>query len=273
MLRTTLLLTLALGPLAPTSAIAQEVRPIPATPAPATPPPPTAAPVPPAQPVVSVIDAPPATPVAAAAAPAAASPSPAASAPGTTPGKPAPLANSEEPSSSAFQFVAFIMTAFAAAALIVFVRALSRSTTWSLGDAISEEAGSQPSLPPGMRPVMVASASRTIALFGLFMTMSTMLGVGYYIVWALFHGRDLSGLEKITPFFYGSAAIFAPYAVNQMKEAFASLGGAGANQQGGAATPPATAAIAVAATTSSPALPPAAKIAVQPIAIKPAVNA
>lgn len=224
MVRPTLLLGFALALLSPIEARAQEpaTAPKPATPA-ATPPTVTPATIAIAQPAASAS----AAGVAAAtstsattAAPATTSATVVASAPGGAPDKAPTAAGPQDASSSAFEFATVIMTLFAAAALIAFVRALSRSTTWSLGDALSEEAGNQPPLPPGTRPVMVASASRTIALFGLFMMMSTVLGIGYYIVWALFHGRDLNALEKMTPFFYGSAAIFAPYAVNQMKEAF-----------------------------------------------------
>jgi len=70
---------------------------------------------------------------------------------------------------------------------------------------------------------MVASASRTIAMFGLFVVVGTTMGISFYILWALFYGQSLDALQKLTPFFFSSAAIFAPYAANQMKEAFASF--------------------------------------------------
>lgn len=131
----------------------------------------------------------------------------------------------------AWLFAVTVMTLFAATTMIAFLRSLSRSRTWSFGDVLSEEAGNQGTLPPGMKPVMVASSSRTIAVFGLFVVISGFFGIAYFIVWALFSGKPLDGLQEVMPFFYGSAALFAPYAVNQMKEAFTAVAGGGPSSQ------------------------------------------
>src|SRR5262245_54337784 len=81
----------------------------------------------------------------------------------------------------AFTLAAVAMTAFAVVTILGFLAALGRSPTWSIGDALSEEAGNQPMLPPGQKPIMVASVSRTIALFGLFVIMTGVFGIAYFI--------------------------------------------------------------------------------------------
>lgn len=163
-----------------------------------------------------------------------------------------------------------VMTLFGLVTLGGFLRTLKYSTTWMIGDALSEEAGNQPPvLPPGMKPIMVASASRTIALFGLFVIMTGVVGVAYYIVWALFYGRSLADLQKLMPFFYGSAALFAPYAVNQMKEAFTAGTAPAAQAQVGAAVavPAASTNVVIQPVASVPALAAAPPVAVQPVKV------
>lgn len=171
-----------------------------------------------------------------------------------------------------YTIVTVLMTLFGLATVFGFLRTLKRSTTWFIGDALSEEAGNQPAvLPPGMKPVMVASASRTIAVFGLFVIMTGVVGVAYYIVWALFYCHALDDLQKITPFFYGAAALFAPYAVNQMKEAFTSFGGGAqpAPAPAGAvgATPPASTNVVIQPVANAPAPAASPPVAVQPVQI------
>src|SRR5271169_886657 len=85
-------------------------------------------------------------------------------------------------------WAAFILTMLLILLLFLMVAVgLLRSKDWHLGDAVSEEAGNQPStLPVGTKPVMVASSSRLIALLGLLVILVMFLGFGYYFLYAAF---------------------------------------------------------------------------------------
>jgi hypothetical protein len=128
------------------------------------------------------------------------------------------------PSPGPFWVVFWIVTILLFVLLMVTFLGLSRHKDWSLADAISEEAGNQPTtLPVGQKPIMVASSSRLVALLGLLGILSMFIGVGYYVLWALFCTGTVPQLWEIMRFFYAGAAMFAPYLVNQIKEAFSSL--------------------------------------------------
>jgi hypothetical protein len=119
--------------------------------------------------------------------------------------------------------VFWIVTIFLFLFLIITFVALLRSKDWSLADTVSEEASPQPAVLPADRegkPIMVASTSRLVALLGLLGILSMFLGVGYYILWSLFCKNTVPQLWEIMRFFYGGAAMFAPYAVNQIRTAF-----------------------------------------------------
>jgi len=65
-----------------------------------------------------------------------------------------------------------------------------------------------------------SSVSRLIALVGTLVLTAVMLGVGYGMIWSLFTKGQIPALEGIGPYLLGSSALFAPYAFNQLKEAF-----------------------------------------------------
>ena len=132
-----------------------------------------------------------------------------------------------QPPSAAFWFSTIAMSTFFVASTGATLLLLKRSPSWSIGDALSEEANSQATLAPGQKPILLSSASRTIAMFGLLVLMGTVVGLSYFVLWALFYGQSLAELTKLGPLFYGAAALFAPYAVNQIRSAVVGLGGAG----------------------------------------------
>jgi hypothetical protein len=130
-----------------------------------------------------------------------------------------------------------IMTSVMVFAFLFLVMGLLRSSSWQLGDAISEEAGNQPDpLPAGVKPVLVASSSRLIALLGLFTILGTFLGFGYYFLYSAFAGSvRLEDMRSVIYYLFSGAVMFAPYLANQLREAFTSFGAA---PQAGTQTPP-----------------------------------
>jgi hypothetical protein len=73
---------------------------------------------------------------------------------------------------------------------------------------------------PVPEPRLVGSASRLIAAFGLMVLAVMILGIGYGIMWNLFTAGKIPNLNGIGPYLLGGSALFAPYAFNQIKEAF-----------------------------------------------------
>jgi hypothetical protein len=135
--------------------------------------------------------------------------------------------------SAIFWFSTVAMSAFFVAAIGATMLLLKRSPTWSIGDALSEEADAQDARTPGQKPVLVASSSRTIALFGMIVLMGAVVGLSYFALWALFYGQSLDELTKLGPLFYGATALFAPYAVNQIRSAVAAVTSTRAMPSGG----------------------------------------
>jgi hypothetical protein len=121
-----------------------------------------------------------------------------------------------------------IMTAILAFAFLFIALGLLRSKDWYLGDAISEEAGNQPDpLPAGIKPVMVASSSRLIALLGLLNILGVFLGFGYYFLYSAFAGTvSLSDMKSVIYYLFSGAVMFAPYLANQLREALSSFSAA-----------------------------------------------
>jgi len=126
----------------------------------------------------------------------------------------------EKPLPSVFWFTVVVVTVFLIVLLLSIIRGLVNSKEWSLADALSEEADPQPMPAPGQKPVMVASASRLIALLGLFVILALFLGVGYYIIWCLFTNSQLTVLKDVTSYFYAGIVLFAPYIVNKFSDVF-----------------------------------------------------
>jgi hypothetical protein len=121
-----------------------------------------------------------------------------------------------------------IMTGIIVFAFGFIALGLLRSHAWQLGDALSEEADNQPNpLPAGVKPVMVASSSRLIALIGLLNILSVFLGFGYYFLYSAFAGTvHLEDMRSVIYYLFSGAVMFAPYLANQLQNAFSSFAAA-----------------------------------------------
>lgn len=120
---------------------------------------------------------------------------------------------------------------------------------------VSEEAGNQPNpLPLGVKPVMVASSSRLIALVGLLNILGVFLGFGYYFLYPAFAqgSIDAGAMKGVIYYLFSGAVMFAPYLANQLQNAFSSF--AGAPTAATSATPAATVAIVPAQNVAAPAV-------------------
>ncbi len=118
-----------------------------------------------------------------------------------------------------------LITGLLACVLLALVGGLRQAAAWSIGDALSEEAGNQPNpLPAGQKPIMVASSSRLIAFLGLSVILILYLGFGYIIVWDHFFSPNRTiDAKTLLTFLFGGATMFAPYLANQLREAFSSF--------------------------------------------------
>lgn len=117
-------------------------------------------------------------------------------------------------------------------ALLAFIavgNGLAKST-WSLADALSEEADLTPSAPaagapPAGAPTTVselrASSSRLIALFGAIVITFVFLGFAAVALYKYTTGQSIPDVDNLLKFVAGGAALFAPYAVNKLS----SIGG------------------------------------------------
>jgi hypothetical protein len=128
-------------------------------------------------------------------------------------------------SASVFWAAFVVMTVLMLMLFLIVAAGLARSTDWHLGDAASEEAGNQPStLPVGTKPVMVASASRLIALLGLLAILAIFVGFGYYFLYAAFaHELETTNVKPVVYFLFSGATMFAPYLANQLQSAFSAF--------------------------------------------------
>jgi hypothetical protein len=119
-----------------------------------------------------------------------------------------------------------IMTAILAVLFLFIAVGLLRSRDWYLGDAVSEEVGNQPDpLPAGIKPIMVASSSRLIALLGLLNILGVFLGFGYYFLYSAFAGTvSVTDMRSVIYYIFSGAVMFAPYLANQLRDAFSSFG-------------------------------------------------
>lgn len=126
---------------------------------------------------------------------------------------------------SVFWAAFVIMTILLLLLFLIVALGLLRSKDWHLGDAVSEEAGNQPSpLPVGTKPVMVASSSRLIALLGLLVILMMFLGFGYYFLYAAFACNLGTGnVKQVVIFLFSGATMFAPYLANQLQSAFSAF--------------------------------------------------
>ena len=135
-----------------------------------------------------------------------------------------------------FWIIVALITGLGMFLLLFLVGGLKGSSTWSLADALSEEAGDQPNpLPAGVKPIMVASSSRLIAFLGLSVILCLYVGFGYVYLWDRFFRPDATlDAKNLLAFLFGGATMFAPYLANQLSSAFSSY----APQQSPPSQPP-----------------------------------
>jgi len=123
-----------------------------------------------------------------------------------------------------FWIIIAVVTVFLLFLLLSLIGGLRQSPTWSMGDALSEEAGNQPNpLPAGQKPIMVASSSRLIAFLGLSVILCLYLGFGYVILWDHFFNPRPIDTKTLITFLFGGATMFAPYLANQLANAFSNF--------------------------------------------------
>jgi hypothetical protein len=76
-------------------------------------------------------------------------------------------------------------------------------------------------IPPAFRfPMLSVEPLVFTTLVGTLVLTGVMLGVGYGMIWSLFTRGEVPKLDGIGPYLLGGSALFAPYAFNQLKEAF-----------------------------------------------------
>ena len=157
----------------------------------------------------------------------AANPRGAASADYTVPVAFYPAVDPNSPSVNSAWAAFYVITALLVGLLAVMVTSLvfyMRRKKWSLADALSEESSEQPQEITNVNGennvIMVASVSRLIALLGLLGILTTVLGIGYAIIWNMFVYGTVPPLAQVRSFLYGAACLFAPYLANQVRSAF-----------------------------------------------------
>lgn len=130
--------------------------------------------------------------------------------------------------------------------VVLTLKRLKADDSWTLPQALSEKhAAATPT--PALAPVIssdpkeksddpkppaipsispdtsIGSSSRLIAFLGMIAMLSMFMGIGLYLLWALFNGKGDDAKKAMdaasTYLLYGSA-LYAPYAFNQLKAAF-----------------------------------------------------
>ena len=144
-------------------------------------------------------------------------------------------------------FTVMAVMVFFVAAVLLSLSSLKKDAGWKLGEALSEETDAPipPAAPPNVPvpvpvpvvvPVVVpnppppvgtqrlaGSTSRLIAFLGMLGMLSIFMGLGLYLLWAFFNGKlaDAENAVKAAgPYLLYGSALYAPYAFNQIKEAF-----------------------------------------------------
>jgi hypothetical protein len=111
-------------------------------------------------------------------------------------------------------------------------RLTSASDKWSLASALSEvaevedlDAGGHPTNvngTPVKKTILVASASRLIAMIGTAGILSLFMGFGSLLLWHFARTGTLPDkTTDITTYLTGGLTLFAPYAVNKVSSALA----------------------------------------------------
>ena len=93
---------------------------------------------------------------------------------------------------------------------VAVARALRRAPSWSLADALSEEADTSDA--SGGKTVMAASTSRLIAFLGMIGILALFLGFGAFVLWGVAEtGRVPSQSAEFSQYLLGGVTLFAPY--------------------------------------------------------------
>ncbi len=66
----------------------------------------------------------------------------------------------------------------------------------------------------------VGSFSRTAGAIGGMALAAAVVGISYWVLYALFYNGDLARLEGVGTFFLSGSALFAPYAFNKLSKVF-----------------------------------------------------
>jgi hypothetical protein len=102
--------------------------------------------------------------------------------------------------------------------------ALKHDPKWSLAAALSEKdpSASKTQQADGSA-TSTSSSSRLIAFFGMIAMLAYFAGFGSFLLWAFFNGRDdeaNKAFDAFKSYFLCGTALYAPYALNQLKSAF-----------------------------------------------------
>jgi hypothetical protein len=102
---------------------------------------------------------------------------------------------------------------------IAVVRLLRRAPSWSLADALSEEADLGDA--GAAKTVMTASTSRLIAFLGMTAILALFLGFGAFVLWGVAEtGHMPLDSDGFSKYLLGGVTLFAPYVVNKFAAAF-----------------------------------------------------
>jgi hypothetical protein len=139
-----------------------------------------------------------------------------------------------------FVYGVIIIVFVATLVALLFVRMAVEESTFSLGDALSEEgqatvmdkdaAGHDaPRIGSDGKPmimtVMVASISRVIALLGTIALVILFIGFGTFVLYYFGTGQGVpKDLDKVVNFLLAGLTLFAPYVVNKFSSLFDPLG-------------------------------------------------
>jgi hypothetical protein len=137
-------------------------------------------------------------------------------------------------SDATFAYVLVGGVALATIIGLAIVRSALSGSTWSLSDALSEEADispldkdGKPFPGPDGKPQIIselrASSSRFIALIGLIAILMMYIGFGLVAIKQFASGNTLPGdaqFKEITTFLFAGVTMFAPYIVNKFSSVF-----------------------------------------------------
>lgn len=102
--------------------------------------------------------------------------------------------------------------------------ALKHDPKWSLAAALSEkEPSASKTQQADGSSTATSSSSRLIAFFGMIAMLAYFVGFGSYELWAFFNGREdeaTKAFDAFKSYFLCGTALYAPYALNQLKSAF-----------------------------------------------------